>query len=515
MWTPDRRVVGWFRKVEWESVYNELYSDDVQKQTHAVGRIRVWKSRVLHKLSASIDCTCSLIQSVIEDHSLIKAGQVIEKDVAIRMGYSIALVRFVNLITDKLQKKSFAQPVHRLAGTLGLPEWMVNLRHEATHGSLPQLSVLRSGAQLALAWLKREYWEAQNEWNDKEPQSLSDSPAPTDSVEDMLVSYMQQQYQVMDNSESNLTRKERATMESTLDNIGTAMSYSSDDVVTCLLQDGYMIPAQNQLEALEIDNDDLVDSQSLDLPKPLTKLWQPLLMKMNSTQQIEPFLQELLKEALGAGPVRARLLNGWVYTILQAASHPGGRVSQDGELIFSEPGYVDWQGLFDHCIEQPDVYNRNLLPCIMKNLDPPPSEENQASILKLIDLVVEEREEGMETNEEGAATCSTDYLEKCKHLSSEDPRSGFNSTDKLPSFKTSGWQLCTEPIDWSKYPLGECPGVTLAYTNLEIMRNENEDDQTSYDEEDSAVRGEHPKPVDSTVWSEKELNRILEEVDLL
>jgi hypothetical protein len=31
--------------------------------------------------------------------------------------------------------------------------------------------------------------------------------------------------------------------------------FSSSDVITCLLQDGYMIPAQDQLEALEIDKD--------------------------------------------------------------------------------------------------------------------------------------------------------------------------------------------------------------------------------------------------------------------
>ena len=40
------------------------------------------------------------------------------------------------------------------------------------------------------------------------------------------------------------------------------------------------------------------------------------------------------------------------------------------------------------------------------------------------------------------------------------------------SVETSAWQLCTDPIDWSQYPLGECPGVTVDYTNLEIMDHE-------------------------------------------
>ena len=39
---------------------------------------------------------------------------------------------------------------------------MVDLRHEAAHRVLPSLSILREGANHALTWLQKEYWEAQN-----------------------------------------------------------------------------------------------------------------------------------------------------------------------------------------------------------------------------------------------------------------------------------------------------------------------------------------------------------------
>jgi hypothetical protein len=68
---------------------------------------------------------------------------------------------------------------------------------------------------------------------------------------------------------------------------------------------------------------DLVNSETLNLPWSLIKLWQPLLEKINSMQQIELFIQELLKEAVGARPVKVRLLNGWIYNILQATSNHG------------------------------------------------------------------------------------------------------------------------------------------------------------------------------------------------
>lgn len=37
---------------------------------------------------------------------------------------------------------------------MGLPQWMVALRHDAVHSNLPSLTVLRNGVQIALAWLK-------------------------------------------------------------------------------------------------------------------------------------------------------------------------------------------------------------------------------------------------------------------------------------------------------------------------------------------------------------------------
>ena len=41
-----------------------------------------------------------------------------------------------------------------LAGDIGLPEWLVNIRHEATHYTLPSMDLLRNGVSVALEWLK-------------------------------------------------------------------------------------------------------------------------------------------------------------------------------------------------------------------------------------------------------------------------------------------------------------------------------------------------------------------------
>lgn len=39
---------------------------------------------------------------------------------------------------------------------------LVDLRHECAHSELPALPALRLGADVALAWLRRNYWRAQS-----------------------------------------------------------------------------------------------------------------------------------------------------------------------------------------------------------------------------------------------------------------------------------------------------------------------------------------------------------------
>lgn len=50
-------------------------------------------------------------------------------------------------------------PTHTVK--IGLPDWLVDVRHEATHSALPSLDVLRAACNVALAWLRTQYWESQ------------------------------------------------------------------------------------------------------------------------------------------------------------------------------------------------------------------------------------------------------------------------------------------------------------------------------------------------------------------
>lgn len=70
----------------------------------------------------------------------------------------------MNGLVDPSQKGIYAQSIYNIANTIGLPSWLVELRHESTHDKLPSLSILRLGAKEILDWLFKNYWMPQQEY---------------------------------------------------------------------------------------------------------------------------------------------------------------------------------------------------------------------------------------------------------------------------------------------------------------------------------------------------------------
>lgn len=64
----------------------------------------------------------------------------------LRQSYALAIVRLVNGLVDPLQQGVYARPISSIAAQIGLPSWLVELRHAATHEDLPSLNLLREAA---------------------------------------------------------------------------------------------------------------------------------------------------------------------------------------------------------------------------------------------------------------------------------------------------------------------------------------------------------------------------------
>ncbi|XP_024906744.1 ribosomal biogenesis protein LAS1L isoform X3 [Pteropus alecto] len=97
----------------------------------------------------------------------------------LRLLYGMALVRFVNLISER-KTKSVRLPLKFLAQEVNIPDWIVELRHELTHKKMPHINDCRRGCYFVLGWLQKTYWCRQLENSLRETWELEEDKEETD-----------------------------------------------------------------------------------------------------------------------------------------------------------------------------------------------------------------------------------------------------------------------------------------------------------------------------------------------
>ena len=182
----------------------------------ALEAVTVWKARshAMEALPHAVESTAALTQVYWRDiqhqqqhyqqQQQTTAGAIPVSVTELRLSYSSAIVRCINGYADALQQQRFlAAPVSVLCGQLGIPSWLVDIRHEASHNALPTLPVLRLAAVTLLEYLQTEYWiptcpnwkteaEPISKQNEDDKESLTETPPSTNNTTkaiDLLLQY--------------------------------------------------------------------------------------------------------------------------------------------------------------------------------------------------------------------------------------------------------------------------------------------------------------------------------------
>ncbi|XP_012999979.1 ribosomal biogenesis protein LAS1L isoform X3 [Cavia porcellus] len=144
-------AVAWLNRAEWDQVTVYLFCDDHKLQRYALNRITVWRSRLGNELPLAVASTADLIRCKLMD---VTGGLGTDE---LRLLYGMALVRFVNLLSER--KTKFTKlPLKFLAQEVNIPDWIVELRHELTHKKMPHINDCRRGCYFVLDWLQKTYW---------------------------------------------------------------------------------------------------------------------------------------------------------------------------------------------------------------------------------------------------------------------------------------------------------------------------------------------------------------------
>ncbi|XP_048653147.1 ribosomal biogenesis protein LAS1L isoform X7 [Marmota marmota marmota] len=303
-------VVAWLSRAEWEQVTVYLFCDDHKLQRYALNRITVWRSRLGNELPLAVASTADLIRCKLLD---VTGGLGTDE---LRLLYGMALVRFVNLISErkpkfvKLSLKSLAQEVN-------IPDWVVELRHELTHKKMPHINDCRRGCYFVLDWLQKTFWchqlenslretweleedkmETEEEDQEEEKNTADDikeqKPEPQDDgkgaeldvradgdskvseevdahlakalrhkelyerARDLLVSYEEEQFKVLEKFRHlpqaiKAWNKLSPCVEGILAELKGISWENRNAVLDAFLDDGFLIPTFEQLAALQIE----------------------------------------------------------------------------------------------------------------------------------------------------------------------------------------------------------------------------------------------------------------------
>ncbi|KAK6054471.1 hypothetical protein COOONC_08024 [Cooperia oncophora] len=73
---------------------------------------------------------------------------------------NVTIFRFINYVNEICQcqqQKSIVKAVQKL----GIPSWLVEIRHNASHSHVPPISTLRKGFAFCREWIWEHFWTRQ------------------------------------------------------------------------------------------------------------------------------------------------------------------------------------------------------------------------------------------------------------------------------------------------------------------------------------------------------------------
>jgi len=143
--------VPWRNWEEWLEVSKLIMDDNQDSQLRAVEIIRIWETRGCCPIAVTVTA------QLLSDKLFVTKGGEEEQ----RLRLSMIIVRFVNGVTDLIQKGKYHQSIGILAKASDIPVNIVDVRHAATHRRLPSMRQLRRAIVDAEKWLQKYYWKAQ------------------------------------------------------------------------------------------------------------------------------------------------------------------------------------------------------------------------------------------------------------------------------------------------------------------------------------------------------------------
>lgn len=156
--------------------YDTRSQEDMRRE--AIAKVNIWTFKS-HKIPPAILSTADLADSILHYEDMTRTNDP-NSYRAVQFMFAFAFLRFVNGFVDrdvaKVASSALAtseddheeerhvkttgeSSMYAHAAAISMPSRFVDLRHQVSHGELPDVKVLKNSADEALVWLWERWWK--------------------------------------------------------------------------------------------------------------------------------------------------------------------------------------------------------------------------------------------------------------------------------------------------------------------------------------------------------------------
>ncbi|CAD5234694.1 unnamed protein product [Bursaphelenchus xylophilus] len=147
-----------FTEFEWNIVKNNLTTDNIPVLQDVLEVLNMWEFRSDPLTPIVIRLTKLVVNGILFDMSNQDSNHNMSYNK--QMIYSTVMIRFVNYLNEICQSEDGPlTSVVAATSKIGIPPWIVQMRHSVAHADLPTLNELRNGVLFCRNWLWEMHWK--------------------------------------------------------------------------------------------------------------------------------------------------------------------------------------------------------------------------------------------------------------------------------------------------------------------------------------------------------------------
>ncbi|MFH4980046.1 hypothetical protein AB6A40_006755 [Gnathostoma spinigerum] len=275
------------------------------------------------------------------------------------VGIAVTMKLFVNYVNEMCQaERARFSSIVVAVQSLGIPRWIVDIRHEATHSYMPDLKSLRMAADFCRSWLWDKFWSrpVQEVMRTEPTSNQSVNNVQLSQSVDILVRYVKFR---MSNRTYTFDPKKKISYK-ILKRIKNYLIEHASEFVAALLRDGFLILTSEHLTSIDYDIDDNEKGRSLwRIPEGLQLFWQPVLSLLYDAKAFPVFLNGLLKRLQDEEKTyeSERQLLSWTHLLLNSM------------LISDIITELEWTNIIQNMVSIHDMLEKDDLVELLNKLE--------------------------------------------------------------------------------------------------------------------------------------------------